>query len=311
MSTLWAFPGQGAQQPGMLHGLPDAPVVQACLHEAGTVLDEEVLALDSAEALRGTRAVQLCLLIAGVACARLLIQRGHRPDYVAGLSIGAYAAAVSAEALDFADALRLVALRGELMQSAYPGGYGMTAVLGLDLASIERLLEQVNGPELPVYLANINADNQLVIAGSQAALAAVAERARALGAGAVKPLAVSVPSHCPLLAEPAARLAEAFAAVRLQPPNGRYLSGSSARLLTDPHQLRDDLAYNMCRVVDWQATLHTAYERGVRLHLELPPGAVLSGLARRLFEPGLVIAFQGARLDTLDALLRQEVSRSR
>jgi malonate decarboxylase epsilon subunit len=311
MSTLWAFPGQGAQQPGMLHGLPDAPAVRACLDEAGAVLGEEVLALDSAEALRGTRAVQLCLLIAGVACARLLIQRGHRPDYVAGLSIGAYAAAVIAESLDFADALRLVALRGELMQHAYPGGYGMSAILGLDLASLECLLQQVNSAEMPVYLANINADRQLVIAGSHVAMAAVAERARALGASAAKPLAVSVPSHCPLLAEPAARLAEAFAEVGVQPPNGGYLSSSSARLLTDPHKLRDDLACNMCRVVDWHATLHSAYERGVRLHLELPPGSVLSGLARRLWEPGMVVAFQGSRLDTLDAMLRREVGRSR
>ncbi len=79
----------------------------------------------------------------------------------------------------------------------------------------------------------------------------------------------------------------------------------------DTGKLRDDLVFNMCRVVDWHATLRTAYERGVRLHLELPPGSVLSGLARRQFEPGRVIAFQGSRLDTLDALLRQEVSRSR
>ncbi|TWC34560.1 malonate decarboxylase epsilon subunit [Pseudomonas sp. SJZ079] len=311
MSTLWAFPGQGAQQPGMLHGLPDAPVVRACLDEAGAVLGEPVLALDSAAALRDTRAVQLCLLIAGVACARLLLQRGHRPDYVAGLSIGAYAAAVIAEALDFADALRLVALRGELMQRAYPSGYGMTAILGLDLSRIERLLEQVNSAQTPVYLANINADNQLVIAGSHAAMVQVAERARAMGAGAARPLAISVPSHCPLLDAPAARLAEAFARVSLQPPNVRYLSSSSARLISDTGKLRDDLACNMCRVVDWLATLRTAYERGVRLHLELPPGTLLSGLARRQFEPGMVIAFQGSRLDTLDAMLRQEVSRSR
>lgn len=311
MSTLWAFPGQGAQQPGMLHGLPDAPVVRACLDQAGAVLDEPVLGLDSADALRDTRAVQLCLLIAGVACARLLLERGHRPDYVAGLSIGAYAAAVIAEALDFTDALRLVALRGELMQRAYPSGYGMTAILGLDLSRIERLLEQVNSAAAPVYLANINADNQLVIAGSHAAMAQVAERARALGAGAVKPLAVSVPSHCALLAEPAAELAAAFAAVSLQRPRARYLSSSSARLISDPDMLRDDLAHNMCRVVDWHATLQTAVERGVRLHLELPPGTVLSGLARRLLEPGMAIAFQGSRLDTLDAMLRQEVSRSR
>jgi malonate decarboxylase epsilon subunit len=311
MSTLWAFPGQGVQQPGMLHGLPDTPVVRACLDEAGAVLGEQVLALDSAEALQDTRDVQLCLLIAGVACARLLLQRGHRPDYVAGLSIGAYAAAVSAEALNFSDALRLVALRGELMQRAYPSGYGMTAILGLDLTSIERLLEQVNSAEMPVYLANINADNQLVIAGRHAAMAAVAERARTLGAGAVKPLAVSVPSHCALLAEPAAELAAAFAAVSLQRPRARYLSSSSARLISDPDTLRDDLAHNMCRVVDWHATLQTAVERGVRLHVELPPGTVLSGLARRLFEPGMAIAFQGSRLDTLDAMLRREVSRSR
>ena len=110
MSTLWAFPGQGAQQPGMLQALPDAAVVHDCLEQASATLGEDVRLLDSAEALEGTRAVQLCLLIAGVAASRLLIERGHRPEYVAGLSIGAYAAAVVAEALDFADALRLVAL---------------------------------------------------------------------------------------------------------------------------------------------------------------------------------------------------------
>ena len=308
MSTLWAFPGQGAQQPGMLQALPDAPVVQACIEQASAALGEDVRRLDSAEALQNTRAVQLCLLIAGVAAARLLSERGHRPDYVAGLSIGAYAAAVVADALDFADAVRLVALRGELMQRAYPQGYGMTAILGLDQARIEGLLADAEGP---VYLANINAETQLVIAGSDAAMARLAERARALGAGAAKRLAMSVPSHCELLAAPARELAAAFAQVELRAPRVRYLSGSSARLIRDPETLRDDLAMNMSRVVDWQATLTTAYERGVRLHLELPPGGVLTGLARRVFEPGQAIAFTGARLDTLDAMLRQEVSRDR
>jgi len=308
VSTLWAFPGQGAQQPGMLQALPNAPVVQACIEQACAALDEDVRLLDSAEALQNTRTVQLCLLIAGVAASRLLIERGHRPDYVAGLSIGAYAAAVVADALDFANAVRLVALRGELMQRAYPSGYGMTAILGLDLASIERLLVEAYGP---VYLANINAETQLVIAGSDTAMADVAERARALGAAAAKRLAMSVPSHCALLDGPARELATAFAKIELREPQLRYLSSSSARLIRDPETLRDDLACNMSRVVDWQATLVTAYERGVRLHLELPPGGVLTGLARRVFEPGQAIAFSGARLDTLDAMLRQEVSRDR
>ncbi len=306
MSSLWAFPGQGAQQPGMLHALPQAAVVQTCIEQASAALGEDVRLLDSGEALQGTRAVQLCLLIAGVAAARLLIERGHRPDHVAGLSIGAYAAAVVADALDFGDAVRLVALRGELMQRAYPEGYGMTAILGLDLASVEQLLSEAAGP---VYLANINAANQLVIAGSEAAMAALAERARTLGAGAAKRLAMSVPSHCELLAAPAAELAAAFAEVEMRAPQVRYLSSSSARLIREPDILRDDLARNMSRVVDWHATLGTAFERGVRLHLELPPGSVLSGLARRVFEGGQVLAFAGSRLDTLDALLRQEVSR--
>ncbi|WP_312516108.1 malonate decarboxylase subunit epsilon [Stutzerimonas nitrititolerans] len=310
MSSMFAFPGQGAQKPGMLHRLPDEPQIAAALAEAGEVLGEDALALDSAEALQSTRAVQLCLLIAGVAGARLLMRDGLRPDYVAGLSIGAYAAAVTAGALDYADALRLVALRGELMQNAYPEGFGMTAVLGLDLGQVEGLLAQVSSPDSPVHLANINADNQLVVAGSDAAMAAVAQRAKALGASCARRLAVSVPSHSALLDAPAAQLAEAFATVSLRTPRLRYLSGTTARPIADPERLRDDLAFNMCRIVDWHGTLRTAYERGVRLHIELPPGSVLTGLARRVFEQGTLVAFDGARLDTLDALLRREVGRA-
>jgi len=301
VSSLLVFPGQGAQQPGMLARLP-----RETLNEASDWLGENVTQLDSAEALRSTRAVQLCLLIAGVAASR---QLAMAPDYVAGLSIGAYPAAVVAGALGFSDALHLVSLRGELMQQAYPQGYGMTAIIGLELALVEDLLAQVHSADAPVYLANINADNQVVIAGSDAAMKAVAELAKGCGAGLAKRLAVSVPSHCPLLEVPAQRLAEAFARVPLQTPKMGYLSGSRARPLIKPEALRDDLAFNMCRIVDWRGTVQSAYERGVRLQIELPPGAVLTGLARRLFEQGSVIAFDGARLDTLQALMREEGSR--
>ncbi|SDV10457.1 malonate decarboxylase subunit epsilon [Pseudomonas mucidolens] len=301
MSSLLVFPGQGAQRPGMLAQLP-----ASVLQEASDSLGEDVRQLDSAQALRSTRAVQLCLLIAGVASARLL---EHTADYVAGLSIGAYPAAVIAGSLEFRDALKLVSLRGELMQQAYPDGYGMTAIIGLDLAAVEALLAQVHSRQTPVYLANINADNQSVIAGSHAALQAVAERVR--GRGVAKRLAVSVPSHCPLLEQPSQALAAAFAGVTLNTPTIRYLSSSRARPIRDPEQLRDDLAFNMCRVVDWRGTVQGAYERGVRLQIELPPGAVLSGLSRRVFEQGRVMAFEGTRLDTLQALLREEGSHHR
>lgn len=301
MSSLLVFPGQGAQQPGMLHRLPRETLI-----EASEVLGEDVLLLDSAEALQSTRAVQLCLLIAGVAASR---QLSMAPDYVAGLSIGAYPAAVVAGALSFSDALHLVSLRGELMQQAYPQGYGMTAIIGLELKTVEGLLAQVHCVDTPVYLANINADNQVVIAGSDSAMKAVADLARSRGAGLAKRLAVSVPSHCPLLETPAKTLAEAFAKVQLKTPTLGYLSGSRARPVINTDALCDDLAFNMCRVVDWRGTVQSAYERGVRLQIELPPGAVLTGLARRVFEQGTVIAFDGARLDTLQALLREEGSR--
>lgn len=309
MSRFWVFPGQGAQQAGMLHALPSDPLIGECLREASDALNEDVLDLDSAQALQSTRAVQLCLLIAGVACSRLLMAQDIKPDYVAGLSIGAYPAAVIAGALSFADAVRLVALRGELMQNAYPRGYGMTALIGLDQGTVEALVQQVHSDKTPVYLANINADNQFVIAGSDQAMASVGVLAKEQGAAAAKRLAVSVPSHCELLSEPAQTLAEAFAQVSIQAPTLKYLSGSTARPLFTADKIRDDLAFNMCRVIDWRSTVQTAYERGARLQIELPPGTVLTGLARRVFETGSAVAFQGARLDTLSALSREEERR--
>ncbi|NIF28169.1 malonate decarboxylase subunit epsilon [Pantoea sp. Tr-811] len=306
MSSLFAFPGQGAQQPGMLQRLPEGSA--RLVEEASDALGQPVLGLDTAQALQSTRAVQLCLLLAGVAWARWLLQRSPAPEYVAGLSIGAYPAAVTAGALGFADAVRLVALRGELMQRAYPQGYGMTAISGLDAASVEYLLAEVAGE---AYLANLNSDNQIVIAGSDAAMAEVVARARRRGQGVARRLAVSVPSHCPLLDGPAAELASAFASIELRRPRITYLSGSSARPIVDPQRLRDDLAGNMARWVDWRGTLRNAYERGVRLHLEMPPGSVLTGLARPVFEQGRVVAVEGTRWDTLDALLRQEVAGNR
>lgn len=299
MSSLLVFPGQGAQRTGMLQALPGD-----VLAEASDALGEDVRRLDSAQALASTRAVQLCLLITGVAHAR---QLQHTPDFVAGLSIGAYPAAVIAGALDFADAVRLVSLRGELMQQAYPQGYGMTALIGPQLSSVEVLLAEIHSPQTPVYLANINADNQTVIAGSDAAMQRVADRIK--GNGVAKRLAVSVPSHCALLDEPAQVLARAF--VPLRAPRITYLSSTRARPIHNPDQLRDDLAFNMCRIVDWRGTVQSAYERGVRLQIELPPGSVLTGLSRRVFEHGTVIACEGARLDTLQALLEEEERRHR
>jgi len=306
MSIFFVFPGQGAQYPGMLSNLPDTAPVRATREEAADILDEPITTLDTAQALTSTRAVQLCLLIAGVAAARLLARRGHQPTLVAGLSIGAYPAAVIAGALTFADALKLVALRGELMQQAYPQGYGMSAITGLTQAQLEPLLAEIHTAAQPLYLANLNAQRQLIVAGRDTALAALEPCARAAGASGVQRLNMSVPSHCPLLDGPARQLAHAFAGLSLQPPHLTYLSSTRARPLRDPAAIAEDLAFNMARQVHWHATIQSARERGVRLHLELPPGRVLTNLARPVFGPA-AIAFDGTRIDTLDALLREAV----
>lgn len=270
MKILFTFPGQGTQRPGMLGNLPDG---DALLSSVRAVLGEETDALDSAESLRHTRAVQLCLLIVGVAWARELIRNGVKPDIVSGLSIGAYPAAVVAGALDFADALRLVALRGDLMERAYPHGYGLTAIVGLTLTRLEKLMVGSN-----TYIANINAETQTVIAGRDEDMAAVAQKALDAGASKATRLAVSVPSHCALLEKPAAELASAFASVSLSRPACAYLSGSSGRVIWEPARIADDLAYNMARTVQWNDAVIAANQRDARLAIEMPPGNVLTGL---------------------------------
>ncbi|MGT2495166.1 hypothetical protein ACU4GD_44430 [Cupriavidus basilensis] len=131
----------------------------------------------------------------------------------------------------------LVALRGQLMEQAYPDGYGMTAILGMELSPLERVIAQVHGPASPVYLANLNAPAQFVIAGAAPAMARVAALALDSGAHAAKPIAISVPSHCALLDGAADTLVHAFADVRLDRPRLRYFSASAARRLRDPARI--------------------------------------------------------------------------
>ncbi|WP_449548205.1 malonate decarboxylase subunit epsilon [Lelliottia amnigena] len=287
MKILFTFPGQGTQHPGMLKALPGTEMALA-----REVLGAEVDSLDSPDALQHTRAVQLALLIAGVAWAREVQRRGVSPDIVSGLSIGAYPAAVIAGALEFTDALRLVALRGDLMEQAYPHGYGLTAIMGLTLPQVEKLSEGSG-----TYIANLNAETQIVIAGSDDAMAQVAKRALEKGASKAHRLAVSVPSHCELLAPPAQKLVAAFENVALSRPRCAYLSGSTGRVLWTPEKIADDLAMNMARTVRWQEAVISANEREARLAIEMPPGGVLTCLTRQAAWEGESISLERSGID--------------
>jgi malonate decarboxylase epsilon subunit len=296
MKILFTFPGQGTQHPGMLHNLPGTELAQA----REVLGASEVDALDFPEALQHTRAVQLALLIAGVAWARELERRGVAPDIVSGLSIGAYPAAVLSGALDFSDALTLVALRGDLMEQAYPHGYGLTAIMGLTLAQVETLMEGTG-----TYIANLNAETQIVIAGADGGMAEVAARALAKGANKARRLTVSVPSHCELLAEPAQKLVEAFSQVTLSRPRCAYLSGSTGRVLWQPEKIADDLAMNIARTVRWQEAVVAANEREARLAIEMPPGGVLTCLTRQAAWEGEAVSLERSGVDVAVHLARR------
>jgi malonate decarboxylase epsilon subunit len=303
MTVAFLFPGQGSQSAGLLHRLPQHAEVTRTIHEASTVLGLDIGAIDNAEALRSTAAVQQALLIAGVATVRALMAEQVHPAAVAGMSIGAFGAAVACGTLSFADALPLVRLRGELMETAFPSGYGLTAIEGLDEVRMEGIVEWTRTAELPVYISNINAPRQIVVAGSDAALVAVIAQARQQGARRADRLAVSVPSHCPLLQPVADRLAQAMARLTLRPPSMPYVSNRGGRALYDAEAIRRDLATSVAHPVRWYDALEVLRELGAKVFIEMPPGHVSTHLAADLFPDvrAVSITDQGLRYVTVVA----------
>lgn len=298
------FPGQGAQTPGFLHQLPAHAAVRATLAEASAVLAEEVLHYDSETALRSTVAVQLGLLIAGVASSRALQAEGVTPSFAAGLSIGAYAAAVTCEVLDFSVALKLVRQRARLMEQAYPTGYGLAALVGLSELQVGALLDGLRAQGAAVYLANLNGARQIVVAGSDAALAELLAQARQAGARRAERLAVSVPSHCELLADAAQQLSEFAATLEFKPPRIPYISNRGGRALRSAAAVRDDLLQNIRYPVRWDDSVRLLAELGVDLFIEAPPGQVLTGLLGEALPESRALALANGGLARTVALVR-------
>jgi malonate decarboxylase epsilon subunit len=303
MQVALLFPGQGAQTPGFLRRLPQHPAVEATLNDARQILNEELDQLDSAAALKSTVAVQLSTVIAGVATARALIAAGAGVDAVAGLSVGAFAAAVACEALEFADALRLVKLRGQSMAGAVPAGFGMAAILGLTERGVLDLVAQVS-ERSALYLASVNAPTEMVVSGERAALALAADEARARGA-AVRMLQVEVPSHCPLMDGVSTRLRAAMRGVSWLAPRVPYVSNHRARATLLAAEVAEDLILNVSRTVRWHDSLTLLHELGCRLYLETPPGQVLTRLIEASFPGARAVALQEMALASAVSLARR------
>ncbi len=302
MSRVFSFPGQGAQRVGMLQTLPGSQRVKHRIDEAEQVLGCHLHTLDNQDAFQHTRNVQLALTISGVIWAETLIEQGIQPDYVQGLSIGAYPAAVIAGVLEFTDALTLVSLRGNLMQQAYPDGYGMTALLNTHQQTLEHVLQQQRQAGDDVYLANLNSDSQFVIAGTHTAMKRTVSLLKQAGHCSSRRLDVTVPSHCDLLVPQAEQLQQALSTVAMNRPSIRYLSAARARLLPTADAIRHDLAWNMASQVHWHDCNSLLAERGVTSVFEMPPGGTLTPLSRRAMAQARCLAVNDHSLEHLEQL---------
>ena len=279
MSVAFLFPGQGSQTPGMLHALPDHPAVARTLDEASETLGRDIRELDSAEALQSTVSVQLALLAAGVGVARALVEEGVTVEAFAGLSVGAFAAAVQCGVIGFSAAVRLVQQRAELMRQLYPAGYGLAAIVGLTETQVSALVAAAHTVQAPVYVGNINAPRQIVIAGSDEGMGKVLDAALKSGARKAERLEVSVPSHCPLLEPVAAALRTTLRGIVLEQPKLIYVGNVKGRALRTADAVAEDLASNIAHAVRWYDATTVLEELGARVFLEMPPGHTLADLA--------------------------------
>lgn len=302
------YPGQGAQSAGFLHRLPTHPVVAATIEEASDVLSIDVARLDTGDALRSSVAVQITIVVAGVAMQRRLAEAGIEGELHAGLSVGAYAAAVGCGAVSFDDALRMVKKRAELMEQAYPRGYGLSAIEGLNEAQVEALIERTTeAADTRVYMANVNAPRQIVVAGPDAALDAFNAQAGAAGAHRAKRLAVAVPSHCELLRDASEALVAYAANISFRTPKRLYIGNRRARALHRPDDIREDLATNMRYTVRWFDALTTIVERGATLLVEAPPGQVLTDIARMNYPDVTALAASSHADDRFVDVVRRRI----
>jgi [acyl-carrier-protein] S-malonyltransferase len=288
MTIAWLFPGQGSQQVGMGKALYDAyPEARATFEEADDALGEKLSTLcfeGPAEALTLTANAQPAIVTTSIAVLRAIraqVPNLPPPAFAAGHSLGEYSALVASGALAFADAVRLVRLRGNAMQEAVPPGVGaMAAILGGEEADVRALCDAAREGDV-LSAANFNAPGQIVIAGSAAAV----ERARALASDRklkAIPLQVSAPFHCSLMQPAASAVKNALRAITVSPLAFPVVSNFEAKPNADSSRVAPLLVSQVDGAVLWQPSIRLMIQSGVSRALEIGPGSVLAGLVRKI-----------------------------
>ncbi|NAW68221.1 ACP S-malonyltransferase [Vibrio sp. V27_P1S3P104] len=281
------FPGQGSQVVGMLAELGQQyEVVTQTFAQASEVLGYDLWALvqnGPAEDLNQTFRTQPALLAASVAIWRVWQSLGfEQPEYFAGHSLGEYSALVCAGVIDFQQAIKLVELRGQLMQEAVPAGTGaMYAIIGLDDDSIAHACQQAAQGQV-VSPVNFNSPGQVVIAGQKEAVERAGVLCKEAGAKRALPLPVSVPSHCALMKPAAEKLALALVGLEFNSPNIPVINNVDVIAETDPAKIKDALVRQLYNPVRWTEAVQKMSDAGVEKLFEVGPGKVLTGLTKRI-----------------------------
>jgi [acyl-carrier-protein] S-malonyltransferase len=291
MKIALLFPGQGSQSVGMGKALSlTNPVVQqtfAAVDDALGFSLSEVIFNGPADELKRTHHTQPAILTMSVAMHRVLQQSGslarHDVAFMAGHSLGEYSALVASEAVSLPDAARAVRQRGTFMQEAVPEGVGaMAAVLGLDAASIARVVEETSTSEAYVGCANFNGPEQTVIAGTVAGVQNASAALKAAGAKRVMPLPVSAPFHCALMQPVQPRLSTVLGAISWHAPKVPVVANVTAQPNTDAARMQPLLVDQVTAPVRFTEMLSFLLGQGVEAFVEVGPGKALVGMAKRM-----------------------------
>ena len=281
------FPGQGSQSVGMMTHWGDfQDIVTDIYAQASEALGYnlwEIVSEGPTERLNATEVTQPAMLCAGAACWQIVRASGAIPNprLMAGHSLGEYTALVCAESLDIESAVKLVARRGELMQSAVAVGDGSMAVLiGLADEDVIKACSQVQSGI--VEAVNFNAPGQVVIAGLKVSVDEAMENARALGAKRALPLPVSVPSHCSLMQTAADELLEVLESINIAMPKIPVIHNQNSAIAHSVDEIRQLLKKQLCQPVKWVQSVQFMVSQGVECLVECGPGKVLTGLTRRI-----------------------------
>lgn len=308
-STIaFLFPGQGSQAVCMGKDLYEKyPVARQTFEEADAVLGHKLSQLcfeGPEDQLRLTEITQPAILAVSVAAFRVLAEKGIKPNFVAGHSLGEYSANVAAGTLSFEDAVRTVRNRGRYMQEAVPVGVGaMSAILGMNLDQVSAICRDAAQGEV-CEPANINSAEQIVISGNTTAVERATKLADERGAKRAKILPVSAPFHCSLMKPAQDRLAVGLKALTLRSPTVPIACNVDAALIRDAEKSRDALIRQVTGPVKWEQSMQLLFAQGVQTFVEVGPGKVLTGLLRQIdrSKTGLSVGDEASLAKTVEQM---------